>query len=212
MQLSLISIVTGKVLNKKAQGQSHFKRTTNWKATWVKGIKRIEDAYKKSQGFYDALALIEDRDQYKAEIIREIEAIDGWEQNSMLSDFHGNVSRGGILTTKQRAALLRAAEKSAQRGPPIEEREEEERPPPPKPEVDDKLIQQVRDLYKAAHRSRDQWLLKFTESIGKRLKAGQPLSPKQQETLDKNLKRYRLASRQDPVAARVARRFLSGVV
>jgi hypothetical protein len=262
MQLSLVSTVTGQTLNKKAQGQGHFKRTTNWRATWKDGIERMEAAYVKAKGFYDALAVIEDRDQYKADIIQQIEAVPGWDRNSMLSDFHANVSRGGILTEKQKGALDTFANKAPKAkeplpkgravwalegGPSGEEvlifevvgnnkvvleykviddprkdiseisfaeaakvwndadkhsfwypsfgNPESDPPFLKAPGGDQALIERVRNLYREAHKTGDQWLMDFATNIGQALKSGRTLSPKQMEVLEKNLQRRRLASK-----------------
>lgn len=188
MQLALISTVTGFTINKKAQGQTHFKRTTNWKTTWKDGIDRMDAAYKKSKGFYDALAAIKDRDLYKADILAKIESIADWQRNSMLADFHGNIERGGILTEKQLDALMAAAARKPQTPPPPP-------PPPEDPKIDEVLIARVRNLWRVAKQREDKWLLEFAESIGKRLKSGQPLSQRQLEVLEQNLSKNRLAAR-----------------
>lgn len=112
MNLALVSLITGKVLNKKAMGQSHFNRTTNWRKTWAMGIKRMDQAYMKSEGFYEALALIKDRSKYRDDTIDSIESIGNWQDNTMLKDFHRIVLKGGILTIKQ----LNALEKMVQKG------------------------------------------------------------------------------------------------
>ena len=96
MQLALVSLITGQVLNKKAQGQSHFKRTVNWKTTWKEGIDRMREAYTKSQGFYDGVARIHDRNAYKADVLKAIDEIPNWQENGILSDFRVLVDRGGI--------------------------------------------------------------------------------------------------------------------
>ena len=105
MQLALTSLITGQTLNRKAQGQGHFKRTTNWKTTWAKGFELMKDAYMKAQGFYDAIAAIEDRDKYKADILKKIESTPDWKNESILVDFHGKITQDGILTGKQLALL-----------------------------------------------------------------------------------------------------------
>ena len=186
MNLALISRVTGKVLNKKAMGQSYFKRTTNWRVTWRKGFDRMEQAYKKSQGFYDALAAIEDRDQYKADILSRIEAFPGWDSDNVLSDFYARVQRGGILTSRQLGLLDRTLAQDAADSPTT--------PAVVPPKVDDQLLQRVRELWKAARRSGDDWLMDFAKSIGERLKDGRDLTPKQQAALDRNLTRHRVAT------------------
>jgi len=186
MNLALVSLVTGRTINRKAMGQAYFKRTTNWRVTWRKGFDRMEAAYKKSQGFYDALAAIEDRDKYKADILSRIEAFPGWEADNVLSDFYARVQRGGILTSRQLGLLDRTLAQDAADSPVT--------PAVAPPTVDDQLLQRVRELWKAARRSGDDWLMDFAKSIGQRLKDGRDLSPKQQAALDRNLSRYRVGS------------------
>ncbi len=182
MQLALVSLVTGQVLNKKAQGQKHFKRTTNWKATWKKGFERLRQAYLKAQGFYDALAVIKDRDKYKKDLLAIIDAVPAWENHPILADFHARITKGGILTSKQ-VGLLRAEAAKASKGGPATA---------PKG-VDDALVGRLRELWKAAQQSGDNWLMDFAKSIGEQVKTGRPLTPRQEAVMDKNLKRHRLA-------------------
>jgi hypothetical protein len=187
MQLSLVSTVTGQVLNKKAQGQGHFKRTTNWKKTWAEGIERMRDAYMKSQGFYDALASIQDREQYQKDILAAIESVPDWRNNNILSDFHGVAEKGGILTVKQRDLLDRTLDRSlAPKAPQVTE---------------DPLIAVLRALYTKARAAEDTWLMDFTKSVADQIKRGRPLSPKQQDVLDRARGRFK-------VATRVAQRYL----
>lgn len=190
MQLALVSLVTGQVLNKKAQGQSHFKRTTNWQQTWRKGFDRLKQAYLKAQGFYDALAIIEDREKYKNDLLKEIETAPGWESHKTLADFHVRLQKGGILTTKQ-VDLLRSEVANAARKSPVPAVEPDK---PTGSPINDSLVNRLRDLWKAAQRSGDSWLMDFAKSIGEQVKAGRPLTPRQEEVMEKNLKRYRLAN------------------
>ena len=107
MKCKLISLVTGRTLNKKAMGQSHFKRTVNWRQTWAKGLKRLKDAYVKSKDWYDTIAAIEDRDQYKQDMLALIESKTNWNTDRFLIDLHKKVSDGGVLTQRQIAAVER---------------------------------------------------------------------------------------------------------
>ena len=194
MNLALISLVTGMVLNKKAMGQSHFNRTTNWRKTWAEGVKRIEEAYLKGKGFYEALALIKDRDRYKDDTLNLIESVPGWQTNTMLSDFHGNVQRGGILTEKQMAVVQTATRKApAQSAGPA----------PEAPTVDEALLARLRQLYVKARADNDTYLMDFAKTVGLKVKAGGTLSSAQEAFMLKSLGKYRLASR-------VARRFILG--
>lgn len=184
MQLALVSLVTGQVLNKKAQGQNHFARTTNWKKNWAEGVERMRDAYKKSQGFYDALALIENRDKYKSDLLERIESNPEWRNNNVLVDFHDRVLQGGILTGKQ-VELLERLTKVRPAPAPVHVKEEAPR--------DEGLYQRTRALYQEAHRNRDTWLEEFLRSVGPKLRDGIALSPRQLSVLEQNLGKYKLA-------------------
>ena len=179
MKLSLVSLVTGQVLNKKAMGQSHFNRTTNWRTTWVKGFDRMKDAYLKAKSFYDTIATITDRGVYRDDLLSKIEAVPGWEKDSLLSEFHTKVDKGGILTVKQ-VALIDRKEKAPARSQNT---------------VDKGYLDKLRRLWVLAKKAGDQWTMDFIESIGKQLKAGRTLSPKQQQIVDDKLHRYRVSSR-----------------
>jgi len=190
MQLALVSLVTNQVLNKKAQGQKHFKRTTNWKTTWRKGFDRLKQAYLKAQGFYDAIAVIEDREKYKNDLLREIETAPAWAGHKTLADFHVRLEKGGVLTAKQ-VGLLRAEVSKAVKNSPVPAVTPAE---PSGSPIDDSLVARLRELWKVAQRSGDSWLMDFARNIGEKVKAGESLTPRQEAVMEKNLKRHRLAS------------------
>lgn len=295
MQLALISLVTGQVLNKKAQGQSHFARTTNWQKNWRTGFDRMKEAYMKAEGFYDALAAIKDRDQYKKDLLEKIESVPTWRNDRLLSDFHDKLLQNGILTGKQQDLLDRTIERSPKgepaplknvpmpsslrdpppapkpnaayrgdwvlvpndpnydepdpggntptystytftiTGPDNVEYEEyqthmdggdvidahrfnfqqasdkwhdllRKRYVPPKsqteppflkapPVLEDPLVQVLRDLYHAAQRAQDGWLMDFTKSVAGQIQQGRTISPKQMDIINKSRSRFRVASR-----------------
>lgn len=199
MQLALVSLVTGHVLNKKAQGQSHFKRTTNWKDTWRKGFDRIKQAYLKAQGFYDAIAVIEDREKYKKDLLKVIETVPGWESHRILADFHVRLEKGGILTAKQVGLLKSEVARSIKESPVPSVTPDEPTGSP----IDDSLLERVRNLWRVAQRTQNNWLMSFAQSIGEQIKAGRRLTPRQEEVLDQNLRKYRLA--RQLIAARNSR-------
>jgi len=186
MQLSLVSRVTGQTLNRKAQGQLHFKRTLNWKKTWAEGVERMRDAYTKSAGFYDALATIEDRDQYKVDVMEAIEGIPDWRNNNILADFHAVAEKGGILTLKQVDLLDRTLDRERGRQTPKPANH-----PPTKAE--DPLIPVLRAMWAKARDAGDNWLMDFTKSVAGQLSQGRNLSPKQLEIIDKNRARFKVA-------------------
>jgi hypothetical protein len=203
MSLRLVSLITGFVLNKKAMGQSHFARTINWRDNWAKGVERMKDAYIKAKSWYDTIAAIEDRDAYKDEITAEIEAIPGWAENQFLTDLHGKVQQGGVLTEKQREAIGRSrgstqAPTSSPTSSPASPRGVAE---------DDPLLLRMRGLYSAARRTGDQWTMDFVKSIADQYKAGRGLSPKQQAILDQKFDDYRVRA----ASVRVADRWFDGV-
>jgi hypothetical protein len=181
MQLALISLVTKQVLNKKAQGQDHFKRTLNWRKTWKDGVERFREAYTKSQGFYEAIAIIEDRAKYQRDILKRIEAFPGWESRDLLADFHNRVQKGGILTSKQMELLDKLLSGGVGR-----------REAPSHVVVDEALLNRLRTLYVAARQKNDRWLMGFTTSIAETLKTGRPLTQQQQEALNQGFSRYRV--------------------
>jgi hypothetical protein len=205
MKLRLVSLVTGRTLNKKSMGQSHFKRTLNWRQTWAKGVDRMKDAYMKSRSWYDQIAAIEDRDQYKADLLAEIEAIPGWESDRFLSDLHGKVERGGVLSEKQRAAIRRS--RDAIGDEEVVETESTEADEAAEAELERKLGR-LRNLWVAARRAADQWTMDFVKSVADRLKDGRSLTDRQDEIVADKLRRYRIASVRDTSAARVATTYL----
>jgi len=150
MQLALVAMETGQVLNKKAMGQKYFARTTNWRANWKVGIDRMKEAFVKSASFYDALARIPDRRLYKTEMLERIQAIPGWQKSQILSDFHKRLTSDGILTEKQEAVIDRV------------ERE------PRKP--DQEVLVALRGLWTALKTHGDHTGMAFVERTGKQYK------------------------------------------
>jgi len=56
----------------------------------------------------------------------------------------------------------------------------------------EKLLERMRTLWTAATKAGDRWLIDFLNSAGPQLKAGRPLSEKQQAALERNFQRYRV--------------------
>ena len=188
MQLSLVSRVTGQTLNKKAQGQSHFKRTLNWKKTWAEGVERMRDAYAKSAGFYDALATIEDRDQYKVDVMSAIEAIADWRNNNILADFYAVAEKGGILTLKQVDLLDRTLDRERARHVPTAPA----KPAPDAPKAEDPLLPVLRAWYSKARAAGNDWLMDFTKSVADQVSRGRQLSPKQLEIIERSRAQFKV--------------------
>lgn len=199
MQLHLVSLVTGATLNRKAKDRKHFQRTTNWKATWADGIKHWEGVYQSNKGFYDKIAPIEDREEYREEMTARIEAIPNWDADRMLQSFHEQVERGGILSDKQVDIIERAERAPAPSAPA---------PSAPPPGVDEALLNRLRALYAEARHRGDQWTMDFAKSLGEQLKRGRPFSTKQQTIVDDKFRQYRLAAAAKRVAAAYVGRFV----
>jgi len=173
MQLSLISTVTGRVLNKKAQGQSHFKRTLNWKKTWEGGVDTMKKAYLASSDFYDAIALIEDRDAYKDDLLRRIEKLPGWDNNGDLLTFYRKVERGGVLMLRE----LDIVEEIERRPPPAPKAPDPQRiesTPDVKgegftykgpQEMKNLRMDALRKLWVLAKRQNNKWVMEFAQDI-----------------------------------------------
>jgi len=183
MSLRLVSRVTGRTLNKKAMGQSHFARTLNWRQNWAKGVDRMKATYDASKAWYDQIAKIADRDQYKADTLAKIEGIPNWGDDAFLSSLHDRVNRGGVLTERQEAALERT---------PRNQPEEVEERQPAAPAYD---LEMLRELYRRARANGDQWTVGFVGDLGQRIKAGRPLSDRQREVLDGKIEQYNLGGR-----------------
>lgn len=207
MQLALVSRVTGKVLNKKAQGQSHFARTKGWMRNWAAGVATMKSTYQTAADFYDVIATIDDRDKYREELLKKIETIPGWATNNFFINLHRKVDRGGVVMPNETREIDRAlavpARPDPQKTPPVSSRE----PPPPgdKNEDEAKMIQAdmrdnaVRALWEEVNdfQPRDEqgqknkeWVLQFAQSVGAQIRAGRTLSPAQVNSLRRNLDQW----------------------
>jgi hypothetical protein len=184
MSLWLASRINGRVLNRKAMEQSHFKRTKNWRETWKKGVSNMQSAYLGAKDFYDRIASIEDLEVYKADTSKMIESVPNWTSNDFLADMHAKVKQGSVLSDNQMAAIKKFLVKPKQ--------EEPER------------VNVLRMLWSAAKREGDQWTMEFTQSIANQLKAGRPLTPRQEATLDQKLQEYSMPYRRASLRALLA--------
>ena len=171
MSLRLVSRHTGRVLNSKAMGQTHFARTTNWRINWRKGVARMSDTYIKSMEFYDTIAQIDDPEKYKRDMLALIEAREDWRTNSFLMALHDRVAAGGVLSSKQRLAIERAPDRVI-------------------PQEESPVIPKLRTLWVRAKSRSDQWTMDFAQSLAGLLKQGRTLSPRQLAALEVKLDAY----------------------
>lgn len=115
-QMRLVSLVTDHCLNRKAQGQKHFKRTSGWRKTWGAGVSRMVAAYNECPDFYERIALPEDQQDKpeEPEIVGRMRkawkaakaAGNVWEME-FLEDIAPCVKKGKPLSEKQQLALNR---------------------------------------------------------------------------------------------------------
>ena len=182
--MRLISLITGQTLNKKARGQSRFHRTLKWEKNWQDGLLRLRAAYEKSQGFYDAIAEIEDRVAYKAEMIERVEAFDNWTQMDFLSSLHERLVGDGVLTIKQKEALERMESRRPQAAPA----------PGPATQsgmTTDDMLYDLRALWVAVPDERD-----FISALASRVKRDGAWSRAEGQAVDQLLRDHRQAVEQ----------------
>lgn len=228
MQAALASLVTHKPLNKKAMGASHAKRTTNWRTTWKKYVKNFVDVYLKSSAFYERIADPEAAERAQQKLLDRIEEIPNWSNNHLLRSFHEQVEQRGSLSDKQMRILDGMKDKAKADDTPLPEDAERVRQryqdaprggPEPRPEqtfrnpnharipeaTRPQLVERARRLYVEARNRNDRWLMEFLANVGKRLADNTGITEPQLRALEKNLRKYRLASERAKMVERVAR-------
>lgn len=208
--MKLVSTVTGRTLNKKAKGQSRFHRTTNWAKNWNDGLLRLKAAYEKSKGFYDALAEIEDQDEYREDLISRIETFPNWSQNDFLSSLHTRLSGGGVLTIKQKEALERMESRSR----PSEAPSPAPTPSQPQETPQDQsaaLLNDLRALWVVVPAERD-WIT----ALAAKVKRGAGWSSTEGRKVDQLLRRYHReiaqAKRDNPKLRQASAAFLAATI
>lgn len=196
MQLALVSTVTGRVVNKKAQGQSHFKRTVGWKKTWAAGIDTMKKAYLSSSDFYDVIATIADRDAYKNDMLRMIEKVPGWDNDAELINYYRKIERGGVLMPREVEFINEEAQRRPAKGPDPQKIEPD--PSGEEPSDDVHLVRELRmdalrKLWVLAKRANDEWTMKFAQDIAQKfVSQGRRLSGPQIHHVSEKLKKYRI--------------------
>ena len=103
MNLTLVSLVNGHVLNRKARDRKHFKRTTNWRKTWLKGVEYWMGIYNDNPDFYEKIA---DRDAYKAKWLEIIDSLPMGGNDPKVISARDTLEGGGVLWNGQEKYLL----------------------------------------------------------------------------------------------------------
>jgi hypothetical protein len=173
MQLSLVSTVTGKTLNRKAQGQDHFKRTIGWRKTWAAGIETMKNAYLSSTDFYDAIAVIADRDAYRTDVLKDIETIPGWDNETDLIRLYRKVENGGVLVAHELEIITEAKRRPVPKTPDPQRIQPSRLPGEgvthsSPDQAKEAKVQALRQLWFLAKRSNDEWTMNFAEDIAKK--------------------------------------------
>lgn len=207
MQLALISSVTGSVINKKAQGQDHFKRTTGWVKTWAAGIETMKRAYLSSSDFYDVIAGIVDRDAYKDELLAKIKTVPGWDNDPDLLGYYRKIERGGVIMPRERAILEDKISNPAKPNPrfaPTPRPEPRQEPTRQEPVQQDLLNMSVKDrqnlrmdalrkLWLESRRRNDNWTMTFAQDIAQKyISQGRTITLPQRRIITEKLKSYRI--------------------
>ena len=100
--IKMVSLKNGKTLGKRGVvGQTKFYRTKDWRRRWAKAVQMVEKAYRADQDYYETTAVM-DPEVYKVDTLKTIETVPNWKQHKMLRKWHDVVSRGGLLSLKQR--------------------------------------------------------------------------------------------------------------
>lgn len=201
MQLSLVSTVTGRVLNKKAQDQDHFKRTTGWMKTWAAGLETMRRAYMASPEFYNVIAGIVDRDAYRDNLLAKIETVAGWNNDPDLVGYHTKISKGGVIMPRELALLENKINNPPRPNPRFAPTSQPQRQEPGQREIrvlDEKVKQDLRldalrKLYVIARRQDDTWTMTFAQDIAQKyVEPGRSLSGPQRRIITEKLKSYRI--------------------
>ena len=207
---SLVSMKNGRTLNKKAQGQARFNRTTNWRVNWKKGIASFVKEFASKKQFYERLATLPA--DYKEKLKARIESLENWRTNPTLKDLHAQVSKGWALSMKQEMLIGRVETEMAAGGGK-ETGTVVEAPSRPSGNVNKKLLDAMRHAYAAAraqNRARD---MEFLKSVAeKTVKRGLSMSSAQEKWWGDIQQRYRIrmARLLRQAALRVTERYLNG--
>lgn len=172
MNLSLVSKLYPEILlNRKARDRKHFKRTTNWKTTWLEGILHWAGVYAPKADFYDNIARVPDRSKYKEEWIKIIEDITDWSNNKYLVKYHDSLTRDFLLWPNQENLIKEiAGERAGASG--------QNSPVTP---LDAELL---RELYRRAQRAGEQRAMGEIKRLGLDAVGGKAPSPADLETFN----------------------------
>lgn len=170
MNLSLVSRVDGRTLNAKARDRKHFQRTTNWKTTWLKGIKHWQKVYSEKSDFYNKFA---DKANYVAKWKGMIDEIPYAGSDSLLISLRDKLEGGNILFPNQEQIILDRHTQSKQRRQRVQNSWNTPLP-----------IDTLREMWIWGRDNRDERVKEIAKRLGLQSKAGD--LPSEQDVRDYN--------------------------
>ena len=171
MNLSLVSLVDGSLLNRKARDRKYFQRTVNWKKTWKKGVDHWIKTYEGKEDFYEKIA---DRKSYKTKWLDLIDSLPNGGSDREIIKSRDALEGGSVLWDNQERYILEAVTADLTR-------------PAPRPELA-LNVDKLRDLYRKARSEGNREDMEIIRSLG--LKARDGFAPSQQEQRAYNALRF----------------------
>lgn len=147
MNLSLVSLVDGSLLNRKARDRKHFQRTLNWRTTWQKGIEHWVKVYKDNPTFYEKIA---DREVYSKKWVEIIDGLTMSGGDPKVIKARDTLIGGGVLWDGQEQYLLSLAKSK-----PVNNALSNPLP-----------IEELRDLYREARRKGEREAMERLKDLG----------------------------------------------
>jgi len=195
----LVSAITGKALNNKAMDKSHLKRTQNWQKTWKASFDQVRKVYLNSKEWYDNIAAIENRDEYKRDLLDRLKILSEGttypKTQEMLESFAARVQQGGVLSVKQMAVVERVEadrQRSISSEPPQVAETKAELAYGSDTERES-LLARMRKLWVEAKRVRDKRLMGQLETIADKVKRHSSLSSGEENIILSGFTKYRIA-------------------
>jgi hypothetical protein len=175
MNLSLISLVDGTLLNRKARDRKYFQRTKNWKVTWKKGVDHWISIYEDKDEFYEKIA---DRKGYKTKWIGMINSLPSGGSDREIIKSRETLEGGSVLWANQERYILEAIKASRTRSTPT-----------PSNTLD---VAKLRDLYRKARSEGNRDDMKTIKDLGLKARDGITPSSQEQQTYNSLRLRYRM--------------------
>lgn len=154
MNLSLVSLVDGSLLNRKARDRKYFQRTTNWRATWKKGIDNWVKVYEDKSEFYEKIS---DRAGYKSKWLNIIDSLPMGGSNQKVIEYRDQLEGGGVLWDNQENHLLTLKKQPSRVAPILTQ---------PLP------IDELRQMYVLARSQQDEEAMESIKVLGLKAREG----------------------------------------